>query len=410
MAAENRESTELIFAEPAELESDTGQEEKWLILIVDDEPDIHQITQLVLEDTNIIGRSLGFLRAYSGQQAREIMRTTPGIALVLLDVVMESSHAGLETASYIRNELQNDLVRIVLRTGHPGEIPEREVLEKYDINGYKTKTELTYQKLYSTVLTAIRTYKILLELETSRQELAKANQMLAVLDKAKSDFLGHLSHELRTPLNGILGFSSVLVDELADETHKEYARSIVDCADRLAEFTERARIMNSLRLEIYSFNRQPLALNELIDEVIQANGELAESAGITVSFNPQQGMADINVDSKLLSQCLQDLLENSLRHCQGTTVTIKTSSRADQVIAELSDDGQGFPAGIIASSASQLFQVDNIMHHKKGSGLGLVMARIIVESHQGSFHIENLQAGGAFMCLEFPTIHWGSVG
>ena len=119
----------------------------WKILIVDDEEDVHRITRLAMLGIEYDNMPIEFISAYSGEEACEIMRKTEDIALVILDVVMENEHSGLDVANYIRNELNNHLVRIVLRTGQPGQVPEDQILELYDINDYKEKTELTTQKL-----------------------------------------------------------------------------------------------------------------------------------------------------------------------------------------------------------------------------------------------------------------------
>ncbi len=143
----------------------------WKILIVDDEPDIHRTTRFVLKDFEFEGQGLWFLSAYSGEEALEIMRSHRDIAVVLLDVVMETSHAGLDCAREIRENLKNRLVRIILRTGQPGEAPERQVIIDYDINDYKHKTELTAQRLFTAVYTGIRSYRDMASIEKNRQGL-----------------------------------------------------------------------------------------------------------------------------------------------------------------------------------------------------------------------------------------------
>ena len=163
-------SDELFFAD----EQETGLSRTlpgWKLLIVDDEEEVHVITKMVLEGLSFSGRGLTFLSAYSAAQAREILREQRDIAVILLDVVMETGQAGLELIEFIRSELGNRSVRIILRTGQPGQAPEREVITRYDINDYKHKTELTAQKLFSTVTTAIRSYRDLNVIEKSRQGL-----------------------------------------------------------------------------------------------------------------------------------------------------------------------------------------------------------------------------------------------
>ncbi len=159
----------------------------WKVLIVDDEPAIHQITRLALKGQKVLGRGLQLMHASTAEAAREILRTEPDVALVLLDVVMETDHAGLELVRFIREELGNTTVRIVLRTGQPGQAPERNVMVDYDINDYKEKTELTPTKLYTALVVGIRTYREIRALERARrgmQSVADASaEMFAPSDK-----------------------------------------------------------------------------------------------------------------------------------------------------------------------------------------------------------------------------------
>ena len=134
----------------------------WKVLIVDDEPEVHNVTRLVLGNFRFADRRLQFLSAHSAAEARELLKTHHDAAVVLLDVVMESEQAGLQLVRSIREELGNPFVRIVLRTGQPGQAPEQEVIATYDINDYKEKTELTAPKLATTMYTALRAYRDML--------------------------------------------------------------------------------------------------------------------------------------------------------------------------------------------------------------------------------------------------------
>ena len=150
-----------------------GSTDKWVILIVDDEEGVHSVSELALGNMRFDGKGMDFLHAYSGAEAREILADRKDVAVILLDVVMETEHEGLEVADYIRNQLDNHRVRIVLRTGQPGQAPEEEAVVRYDINDYKEKTELTYRKLFSTVYTALRSYRDIMTLERNRVGLEK---------------------------------------------------------------------------------------------------------------------------------------------------------------------------------------------------------------------------------------------
>jgi response regulator RpfG family c-di-GMP phosphodiesterase len=124
-----------------------------------------------LKDFEFDGRGLYFLHAYSAEEARLLLEQHDDIAVALVDVVMESEHAGLDLVRHIRDTLKNDIIRLVLRTGQPGQAPERQVISEYDINDYKEKTELTAQKLFSTIYTSLRSYRDLMALVNNRRGL-----------------------------------------------------------------------------------------------------------------------------------------------------------------------------------------------------------------------------------------------
>jgi CheY-like chemotaxis protein len=140
----------------------------WKILVVDDEPAIHQVTKLALRNLSVQGRPSQLINALSAKDARDQLAKHPDIAVVLLDVVMETEDAGLEFIKHIRGHAANALIRIILRTGQPGQAPERQVMIDFDINDYKEKTELTASKLYTTVMSSIRTFGHLQEMESWR--------------------------------------------------------------------------------------------------------------------------------------------------------------------------------------------------------------------------------------------------
>lgn len=169
----------------------------WKILIVDDEPDIRTLTKISLRDFHFHGRSLEFIEAESADAAKAVLRQHPDIAVALIDVVMESNDAGLELVEFIRQQLGNTLIRIVIRTGQPGVAPERYVIDHYDIDDYKDKTELTSDRLYTTVRSALKAYRDLQTIDTNRQGLERVLQV--------TPEVYHLGHApLSDFFNGIL--------------------------------------------------------------------------------------------------------------------------------------------------------------------------------------------------------------
>ena len=147
------------------------QSRRWKIAVIDDEPAVHEGTRYALSDYQLHGQGLEILSAYSAVEGRRLMRSHPDVAVVLLDVIMESDTAGLELVEFIRGDLKNDTVRIILRTGQPGQAPERRVIVDYDINDYKAKTELTADKLFTALTAALRGYQQLQRMVETRRGL-----------------------------------------------------------------------------------------------------------------------------------------------------------------------------------------------------------------------------------------------
>lgn len=185
---------------------DSGEESiTWRVLIIDDEKDVHSATTFAMRNTEVVGRPLEFLHATSAREAKKILETHTDIAVVLLDVVMETPNAGLDLVPLIRDELKIKDTRIILRTGQPNQAPEIEVIRDYDINDYKLKSELTQTRLFASLTTAIRSYKQIQMIEAGKQSLALIVKSSAELltEKGLHDFSrGVIMH-----LSGLLSIS-----------------------------------------------------------------------------------------------------------------------------------------------------------------------------------------------------------
>jgi len=144
---------------------------RWKIAVIDDDPAVHDGTRFALSDYRLNGQRLDVLSASSAAEGRKLLAQHPDVAAVLLDVIMETDSAGLDLVQYIRNTLKNETMRIILRTGQPGQAPERRIIVDYDINDYKAKTELTADKLFTSLTAALRSYQQLQRMVETRRGL-----------------------------------------------------------------------------------------------------------------------------------------------------------------------------------------------------------------------------------------------
>lgn len=211
----------------------------WKVMLVDDEEEIHNVTKLSLADFSFENKDLTFISAYSGQEATRLIEEHPDTALILLDVVMETDDAGLKVAQHIRREIGNQMVRIVLRTGQPGQAPEGAVIIDYDINDYKAKTELTTQKLFTTVVTALRAYGHVTAIDAHRREverLASASarfvprEFLKVLQKESIvdvELGDQMQGEMTIMFSDVRGFTS-LCEGMTPKENFDFINSLLN--------------------------------------------------------------------------------------------------------------------------------------------------------------------------------------
>jgi diguanylate cyclase (GGDEF)-like protein len=188
----------------------TGARNVWRVMIIDDDEDVHSTTTFALGNLDMQQRPLEFVHAYSAGQARELLKHEQEIAVILLDVVMEQDDAGLHLVRYIRETLKLHDVRIILRTGQPGYAPEIDAIRDFDINDYKTKSELTRIKLFTTVTAAIRSYEQIRKINDSRRglnQIVQASTQLMTLHGVQNfaaGVLAQIGDLLGCDANGVL--------------------------------------------------------------------------------------------------------------------------------------------------------------------------------------------------------------
>jgi diguanylate cyclase (GGDEF)-like protein len=205
----------------------------WRLLVIDDEPDVHRATTFALAGVKILGRPLQFLHAYSAVEATQLLRTEPDVAVVLLDVVMEREDAGLALVKTIRQDLRLTELRIILRTGQPGYAPEIETIHDFDINDYKTKSELTRTKLFATVTAAVRAYEQIRKLD----QLAFYDRLCSLPNRNK--FIDLSDERLSSKLCSSDAIAILDIDDFSEINdalgHQQGDRLLQAVADRLKQ-------------------------------------------------------------------------------------------------------------------------------------------------------------------------------
>jgi signal transduction histidine kinase/response regulator of citrate/malate metabolism len=236
------------FIEDHPPETDGDPDRRWKVLVIDDDGAVHDGTRFALYDYVLNGHGLEIISAYSAAEGRELLNIHPDTAVVLLDVVMESEVAGLDLVDYIRNELKNETVRIILRTGQPGQAPERRVIIDYDINDYKAKTELTADKLFTTLTSALRSYQQLQRMEETRRGLE------IIIDAASKLFdfrsMQRLAEGVLTQIASLLKVECAGILVLRDGGDTDEHFSVLAGSGCYQQYTGSHSLENELRRQI----------------------------------------------------------------------------------------------------------------------------------------------------------------
>ncbi|WKE65598.1 EAL domain-containing protein [Gallaecimonas kandeliae] len=385
------EEDKLVFALEDEQQPVAGS---WQLLVVDDDQEVHQSTRFALGELRILGRPLNLLHAHSAAEAAEILRQHQDIAVVLLDVVMESTAAGLELVRLIRQELGLTKVRLVLRTGQPGYAPELEVIERFDINDYRTKGELTQARLVATLTTALRAYQQIDTIEHSRQGLELVVKACNQLMKFKG--LADFSKGVLTQIAGFLGLPPDGI--LCAEYEAEAGWWVVGAAGRLAEHIHKPLAQVP----------EPGLRHSVEKAVLEARHQFAgDHTVLYLASGSHQGVVYLATGRPLSAadRQLVELFAANIATCHANVRLMEAMSKVaytDPLTGlynragmqqQLDEDvAQGHAAVLALIDLDQFADVNDALGHETGNGLLLALARRLQEAFGQECQLARLHA------------------
>ena len=384
----NTGHNDLEILEQDEASADLPLGSPWKLLVVDDEDDVHAVTKMALANFEFRNRPLDLLHAHSAKEAKQVLAEHEDIAVILLDVVMETDHAGLELTDYIRNHLQNRRVRIVLRTGQAGQAPPRQVVRKYDISDYREKSELTMYKLDGLVCTSLSVYEFIGDLERSNDDL--------------QHFAYVVSHDLQAPIRTITGFVRLLEKSGADKLDSEemeYLGFIHEGAKRLHSMIQ--SILSLSRLSTEAKDLESVDLNKVIREVMLDLRMEIEASAADIRF---KDLPTVTMEPTQASILFRNLLHNAIRYAregQPPVVEITAMKVAGGWQIAIHDNGIGFEQ----KDAERIFQIFARLHNNedsKGTGIGLALCEKIMRRHEGSISAESRLGEGSVFQIFLP--------
>lgn len=367
----------------------------WKVLVVDDEPDVHRVTALIAADFEVRGRRIQLLSAHSAQSAREILQVHGDIALALVDVVMEHHRAGLDLVNHIRNDLRNVLMRIVLRTGQPGDAPEQLIVREYDISDYREKASLGSNQLLTVLRTNLATYDAMRQLHDARRSLQELNDDLVSFNQM-------VAHDLRSPLKNIHAFADLL--------RRRHGSGLeADALQMLAHIEREASDMGALVSDLLHLSRigreerhlEPVDLNAVVAAARGNLHALTLECNATVECEQLPTVLGVRVYLMLL---FQNLIENALKYNRSDRPRVKIAARAEDqaCVFEVADNG----IGIDAQDAPFIFRPfrrgANADRHG-GAGVGLATCQRVVDFHGGQISVESAAGQGSVFRIRLPA-------
>ncbi|WP_291328049.1 ATP-binding protein [Desulfovibrio sp. UCD-KL4C] len=352
---------ELLFTGEEVEERSVEKAKPWRVLIVDDEPDIHAMTQMVLGDFSFEGRKVEFVSSYTGKESLKVLKKDLEIAVVLLDVVMETSTAGLDVARRIRTFVNNSFVRIILRTGQPGIAPEHKVITELDINDYWQKAELTSQRLTTSLTTALRSYRDLRKIEQNRVSLAQLAMSVA--------------HQIRNRTMTITGFANLATRKLDQDSEIiKYLDTISEESGRLEEVVDSVSDYAS----IDNCDHQNSEIFLLLEEVVAEVKNFAASQNRNVEFDISLKHAVIDGRPDLFKKVIGELLKNAVLFSDEYSPQVKLEVKVDSELChiKITDNGVGI------TDADLPYIYDPFFTKRPNAvGMGLSIVRRIVDGY-----------------------------
>ncbi|MCB0166830.1 MAG: hypothetical protein KDI79_21565 [Anaerolineae bacterium] len=420
----NLEDDQLTFVDNVQNEP-IDKIDTWKVMLVDDKAEAHQVARLALQKFKFEDKPLQFISAYSAEQAQQLIEAHPDTALILLDIVMEENDSGLKVASYIRNILKNRLVRIVLRTGQPGHAPEEAVIMDYDINDYKVKTELTREKLLTTVMGALRSYRDIQTVEINRQELAElyanlekshidlaqAKEAAEAASQAKTSFLANMSHELRTPLSAILGYAQLLHEDATELGYEEFEADLLkiqSAGEHLLLLVNEILDIAKLQADKLVLQIEPLLVKTLVEDVVgQVQATLTANNNI-LEVDLAENLGTMKADPVRVRQILRNVLDNAAKFTQNGTVQLTVHREPhpapEMVIFQVSDTGIGMSPEQVDHIFEAFTQVDMSTRRKYGGiGLGLAITHDLCRLMDGDITVASELGQGSRFTVRLPA-------
>lgn len=414
------------FADEAE-DHVQSSDQIWKIVIVDDDADVHQATRILLSHYQFEGRSLEFVSAYSAAEARILLKKHPDVAVILLDVIMEERHSGLDLVKFIREDLNNSSARIVLRTGQPGDFPEEELIIRYDINDYKVKTDVTRENFFSVITTCIRSYMQISQLEGLHEELAEKNKRLEELVENLEEMVAQRTQTIASQNEDLLGKNTELTSLFESKNNlvrilchdlnnalavtigcSQFAKQTTN-KHALAKLWDNVEKASHVQLDILDHVREMEAILSGKKKIVLTDVDLFEVVEkARFIFGAKLNAKGLNLDTTaikkgafivraeqvtLSNSVINNIISNAIKFShKGSTILVTAKHVGDTVELTVKDSGIGMSSSI----QENLFKMDVKTSRKgtdgeTGTGFGMPLVKAYLDFYEAKISVESRQ-------------------
>jgi signal transduction histidine kinase len=271
-----------------------------------------------------------------------------------------------------------------------------EVVNKADGANY-TEDDVTILEILS-FYAAMALWNTVLE-----SQIKNSLNEVAELDRLKSNFIGITSHELRTPLGLILGHATFL-REMIGEEHREPIDTIIRNATRLKEIIESMTDVDNYESGVSRIRQNTISISRIVKDVVASFQDMAASKNITLGAEVNDDDLQVEADANKITVAISNLVRNAITFTnEGGQVQVTVESVTGHVQISVKDNGIGIPASDIGHVFDRFFQVEShLTRRHTGMGLGLSVAKTMIEMHGGRIWVESVEGEGSTFSFLLP--------
>jgi len=434
--------------------------DKWKVLITDDQELIHSMIQHYLEDYQFKGKKLEFLDAFSGKETKAILNENTDISVIILDIMLETINTGFEIVQYIRETLKNNMIKIIMLTGKLDIDNAKKFFMKYDIDMYCPKHDLS--KIFFLMTSSLRAYERsytnyqlqkqlkyeLTNQQTAKKNLKDLNHQLEHLvhkkeeqlekttyslqeaiayakqltqeaesnNEVKGRFLANLSHEIRTPMNGILGMLGLTLNSELNKTQREYISLAKHSADHMLFLINDILDFSKLENDKLKIHNEFFKISNIIESAIAPLKLTALENGLELIYeiDPKIPEELFGPQDRLL-QILINLIKNAIKFSECNDILIQAKINEQQMYTEnipdghievlfsVKDKGVGMDQEMIKNIFDPFYQGHMELSESKGGlGLGLSICKQLVDMIGGKIWAESEPDNGSSFYFILP--------